>query len=158
MKKVFYFLLMLGTLLFVTGLLAQPTDKPKPKGMEGLELTDEQTAKMQDLRLKLEKEIVSLKSKLQSLEADLKQELVAEEFNSVKVKNLLEQKGKIRTEMELDHFMNQRAIRDVLTPHQRIKFDLQVLSEDAGPHPGPPMRPHEPGMNPHFRPMGDLAF
>ena len=152
MKKMINFLTMIAILTIINGLSAQPMHRPKPPGMDALDLTDEQIGKILDLHLKLEKEVVALKAKLEIFEAELKLELTAEEFDQAKVKNLVEQKGKIFMEIELDNILNQRAVRDLLTPGQRKKFDLQVLKRDMEQPPGPmmPMRPFGARMN--FRP------
>jgi Spy/CpxP family protein refolding chaperone len=150
MRKNVFVVIMIASLVMATGLLAQGQDRPfqpKPPRMAALDLTDEQMAKIQDLELKLEKEMIPLRSQLPTIEADLKQELVADQFNQTKVKNLIDQKVKILSEIELKQFLNQRAIRDLLTPEQRKKFDLQVLKEGLG-RPGKPpvpMRHHEAG-------------
>ena len=151
MKKNAFFLVMITSLVMGNGLLAQCLDRPfQPKlpRMAALDLTDEQLAKIQDLELKLEKEIIPLRSQLPSIEADLKQELVADQFNQIKVKNLIDQKAKILSEIELKQLLNQRAVRDLLTPEQRKKFDLHALKEGLGRHHRPPMpiRPQEPGV------------
>jgi len=150
MKKNVFIEVMIASLVMATGLLAQHPDRPfqpKPPRMAALDLTDEQLAKIQDLELKLEKEIIPLRSQLPSIEADLKQELIADQFNQTKVKSLIDQKVKILSEIELKQFLNHRAIRDLLTSEQRKKFDLQALKQGLGRHGKPPMpmRPHEPG-------------
>ena len=163
-KKSGILLVMLSLALLNNGLFAQPTEKTTPRadGMRALDLTEEQNAKIQDLQLELEKSTVALHSKLQAVEVELKQELIAEKFNQVKVKNLFEQKAKILVEMELARFINQRAIRDLLTFEQRKKFDLQILREHAGmrrhPFSPAPMRPRIAGKDPRHREAADVIF
>ncbi len=151
MKKNIFICVTIASLVMVTALLAQGQDRPfqpKPPRMEALDLTDEQTAKIQDLELKLEKEIIPLRSQIPAIEANLKQELVADQFNQTKVKSLIDQKTKILSEIEFKQFLNQRAVRDLLTPEQQKQFDLKALKEGVGQHHSPamPMRPQEPGV------------
>lgn len=151
MKKIIFIGVMIASLVMATGLLAQNQDRPfqpKPPRMAALDLTDEQVAKIQELELKLEKEIIPLRSQMPSIEANLKQELVADQFDQAKVKSLIDQKVKLLSEIELKQFLNQRTIRDLLTSEQRKKFDLQALRKGLGRHGKPPVpiRPHEPGV------------
>jgi len=129
--------------------------QPRLNRMERLELTDEQESKIQDLHLAMQKEILPLTSKIHSIGDEIKQEMIAEKFNHSKVKNLIEQKEKIRAEIQFKRAVNQRAVRDILTPEQQKKFDLGVLhrgkamgmrSRGVGRMPGRPMRmaPDEP--------------
>lgn len=139
-----------ASLVIATGLLAQRPDRPMPnkqKRMAMLDLTDEQESKIRDLELKLEKEIMPLRSQIPAIEANLKQELIADQFNQTKVKNLIEQKAKIESEIELKQLLHQRAIRDLLTPEQQKKFDLHALRGGMGRHGMHPLplRPPVPG-------------
>lgn len=143
--------MMIASLVVATGANAQRPDRPlqqRPPRMSALDLTDEQTTKIQDLELKLEREIISLRSQIPSIEADLTQELLADQFNQTTVKSLIDKKAKILSEIELKQFLNQRAVRDLLTPEQRKQFDLQALKEGLGQPPKPAMlmRPLEPGV------------
>ncbi|MFZ5516670.1 MAG: Spy/CpxP family protein refolding chaperone [Candidatus Zhuqueibacterota bacterium] len=95
--------------------------------LDKLELTDEQESKIQDLHLALQKEILPMTSKIRSLGDEIKQEMIAEKFNQSKVKGLIEQKEQIRTEIQFKRALNQRAVREILTPEQQKKFDLGVL-------------------------------
>ncbi len=139
--------MMITNLIIAGGLLAQRPDRPmqqRPVRMAALDLTDEQQAKIQDLELKLEKEILPLRSQIPTIEANLKQELIADPFNQAKVKNLIEQKTKIVAEIELKQYLHQRAVRDLLTPEQQKKFDLHQLKEGMGRHGKSPLPLHPP--------------
>jgi len=141
----------IASLVIATGLFAQRADRPmqpRPNRMPALDLTEEQQTKIQDLELKLEKEVIPLRSQIPALEANLKQELVADQFNQTKVKNLIDQKTKILADIELKQLLHERAIRDLLTPEQQKKFDLHALKEGMERPHRPPMfmRPHEPGV------------
>lgn len=148
-KKIILGVLIFG-LMMATALLAQHPDRSmqqRPGRKAILDLTDEQESKIRDLELKLEKEIMPLRSQIPAIEANLKQELVAEQFNQTKVKSLIEQKAKIESEIELKQMLHQRAIRDLLTPEQQKKFDLHALRGGMGRHGMHPLplRPPVPG-------------
>jgi Spy/CpxP family protein refolding chaperone len=150
MRKNIFAVFMIASLILATGLWAQRPERPlqsKHARMAALDLTEEQQAKIQDLELKLEKEILPLRSQIPGIEANLKQELVADPFNQAKVKNLIEQKTKIVAEIELKQYLHQRAIRDLLTPEQQKQFDLHALKEGMWRHGKSPLplRPPAPG-------------
>ncbi|MCU0644320.1 MAG: Spy/CpxP family protein refolding chaperone [bacterium] len=152
MRSKIFIWVMISSLVVATGAVAQRPDRPfqpKPPRMAALDLTEEQEAKIQDLELKLEKEMMPLRSQIPAIEANLKQELIADQFNQAKVKSLIDQKVKILSEIEFKQLLNQRAVRDLLTPDQRKQFDLHALKEGMRHH-GKlplPMRPHEPGAD-----------
>lgn len=138
--------------LFTGNLLAQPPDRPqqqKPSPTRMLDLTEEQQAKIQTLRLQLEKDLLPLRSKLPALDADLRAATTAEKFDESKVRSIVEQMQKLHTEMQMKEILHGQAVRSLLTPAQREKFDLRILTErghgrpeppEAGPKPPLPLR------------------
>lgn len=107
--------------------------------MAGLDLTDSQKAKMDDLRVKHLKEVEPLKADLQKQHSALKLEVIADKFNESKVKSLQSEISKLQSDMALKMILHQRAVRDLLTSDQQKKFDTRVLSgggPGAGMHPG----------------------
>ena len=144
-RKLLFGILVTGTLL-ATQLIAQPHPQPgsappKPGKMMG-DLNEEQQAKVQSLRLQLEKEALPLKAKRESLDADLKAAMTADSFDEGKVRKVVEQMHAIEADLQMLHLRHQRDVRNLLTPEQREKFDLQLLSGKPGPDFGPP--PHHP--------------
>ena len=138
MKRKSFVLGLVGTLLLTTALLAQPRARscdPEMRMHKMLELTDDQEAKMQELKLDFEREVLPLKSKLQSLKADPKLEMTAEKFDEGKANKLVEEMQKVRTDMQKKHIRHEQKVRAILTPEQRQKFDLHVMS-DKGPRGG----------------------
>jgi Spy/CpxP family protein refolding chaperone len=100
-------------------------------------LTAEQKTKMQDLRLAQQKEMLPLHTQLQKLQADLKLELIADKINEGKVKSLQGEISKLTSDLAVKRFAHQRAMRDILTPEQKKKFDERILS-GKGIGPGGP--------------------
>lgn len=150
MKKKIFMLTVIAVLVLTVSLFAQVPKaerQARPGRMAKLDLTDEQQSKMQDMQLALQKEILPLTSKIRAIDDEIKQEMVAEKFNASKVKSLIEQKEKFRTEIQIKRTLNRRAVRDMLTPEQQKEFDLRALSRgmERGPRgkasrPGRPMR------------------
>jgi Spy/CpxP family protein refolding chaperone len=100
-----------------------------PGAMMGvMKLTDEQKAKMQDLRLAHQREMIPLRSDLQKLHASMKLEITADKFNESKVKSLQGDISKVMNEIASKTILHQRAVRDLLTPEQRKQFDARILS------------------------------
>ena len=122
MKK--YSLIVLAILLTTVVVLAQP---PHHRGFDKLDLTEEQQAKIDEMRLELQKEMIPLRSEIGSLNDELKLEMVAERFNKSKVENLVEKISDVKEKMQLKKLVHQRAIRDLLTQEQQKKFDLNHL-------------------------------
>lgn len=139
-------ILTLVMILSITGLvMAQKPQapgkpcQPKPPAMMPFDLTQEQTEKLQDLDLAFEKEMVTFKAQMPAIEAELKAALIADQFSESKVKSLIDKKAKLMSEMELKQLLHQRAIRNLLTPEQQKKFDMDALKKGMGPGPGPRM-------------------
>jgi Spy/CpxP family protein refolding chaperone len=103
--------------------------KGGPGGMMGqLKLTDEQKAKIQDLRLAHQKEMIPLRADLQKLHASMKLEVTADKFNESKVKSIQSDISKVMNEIASKTILHQRSVRDLLTPEQKKKFDERILS------------------------------
>jgi Spy/CpxP family protein refolding chaperone len=103
--------------------------KGGPGAMMGLlKLTDEQRTKIQDLRLAHQKEMIPLRADLQKLHASMKLEITADKFNESKVKSVQADISKVMNEIASKTILHQRAVRDLLTPEQKKKFDERILS------------------------------
>lgn len=119
--------------------------------MGGMKLTDEQLAKIQDLRLSHQKEVLPLRTELQKQHANLKLELIADKFNESKVKSIQGEISKLMNDMASKMILHQRAVRDLLTPEQKKQFDQHILS--GGPM-GPEGMMGQGGMMEHGGMMG----
>jgi len=97
----------------------------KPKG---LNLTDEQKAKMSDLRLALQKKLLPLKSDLQSKMTNLRLLKTEENPNLNKIDKLIDETGKLRTQMQKEKVRHQLEVRKILTPDQRKIWDSRTLT------------------------------
>ena len=148
---------LIAALALTMNLFAQRGFGPKAergsKMEQMLELTDEQQETLESLRLEHRKEMLPLKTKLKSLEGDLKLEMTAEEFAESEAKEILTEMEKVRTEMHLSRLLHQQDVRNMLTPEQRQTFDLHLLAEGGmvRGHGGPPHGGRGKGMQRRFR-------
>jgi len=101
---------------------------PQGGPMAFLKLTDEQKAKVQDLALAHQKEMIAARAELQKQHAAMKLEVTAEKFNESKVKSIQGEISKLTSEIAMKTVLHQRAVRDLLTPEQKKQFDQHMLS------------------------------
>ncbi len=104
--------------------------------MAFLNLTDEQRAKVQDLALTHQKDMVAARAELQKQHAAMKLEVTAEKFNESKVKSIQGEISKLMSEIAMKTVLHQRAVRDLLTPEQKKQFDQHILSGGMMGHGG----------------------
>ncbi len=158
MRPITVFLLML-VLTFSGFALAQEVQKETkmdhPKGecphsqCASLQLTEEQQKKIDELKLALDKELLPLKADLKVKKAELEKLLLAEKPSKTTVEKKIDEIGALRIQIHKALVNHRLAVRELLTPEQRVKFDRM-------PHPGckmekgmrilkrknPPMPPH----------------
>ncbi len=141
MKRQFIIFGLLSVFIFSLTVLAQPPEMQKHRMMmQMLQLTDEQQSQMQEMMLKLQKELIPLRSQLQQLKGELKLAMTADKFNQAKVEKLVKDMEKVRSQIHLKQLLHKREVRDMLTPEQRVKFDMHLLSGKKHPRMGqPPM-------------------
>lgn len=128
MKRMIIFL-MVALLVAATAFAGNPETKRGKRGMKGLDLTEEQRSQIADLKLSMQKEMITVRAEVAKVRAELKLAMVADNFDEGKVKSLHGKLSDLRSEMSLKKLMNKRAVRDLLTPEQRKKFDMRILSE-----------------------------
>lgn len=128
MKRMMIFLT-IALLAAATVFAGNPDSKRGKRGMRGLDLTEEQRSQIADLKLNLQKEMTTVRAEVAKIRAELKLAMIADSFDEGKVKNLHGKLSDLRSEMSLKRLMNKRAVRDLLTPEQRKKFDMRILSE-----------------------------
>ncbi len=110
-----------------------------------LDLTGEQTQKIEDLRLQMQKDILPLQSQVQQKRTDLKLLLTADSPDQSKINKTIDDISQIRSQMQKIRVKQQMAVRSLLNAEQKKKFDAMILS-----HPGPGRagmrRMHDRGM------------
>ncbi len=100
--------------------------------LRGIELTDEQRATLDKMRLDNERKMIERRSTMVDLGGKLKLAITADKFSQKDVDEIAAKMGKFHEEGITMHVANVRAIRDILTPEQRVRFDQNILSEGPG--------------------------
>ncbi|MDH5468155.1 MAG: Spy/CpxP family protein refolding chaperone [Candidatus Aminicenantes bacterium] len=87
-------------------------------------LTTEQLSKIQKLKLEFEKEMLPVRTKMQSLKLDLRT-LNAENADLKKIEAKIDEISKICAELQKKRIAHHRDIRNLLTDEQKAFFDLR---------------------------------
>ncbi len=110
---------------------AGPQDSPK--GCPGIPgLSEDQQKKVQALDLETEKALLPLKAQMDLKTAELKGLTLAENPEKGAIDKKIEEIGTIRTQIMKKKIMNKLAVRALLTPDQRVKFDKMALRGGCG--------------------------
>ena len=99
----------------------------KQKQTMGLNLTDDQKAKMSDLKLALQKKLLPLKSDLQGKVTDLQLLKTENSPNLNRIDKLIDDIGKLRIKIQKEQVRHQLEVRKILTPEQRKRWDYRAL-------------------------------
>ncbi len=114
-----------------------------------LELTEDQVSQINELRFAAEKNAIATRSKIELAELELKKMMQDEQPDENKIKNKIEEIGKLKTELRWTQVQNHLKIKSLLTPEQQEKLkDLkkkQLMS-----------RMHREGPFQHGRPPSDF--
>lgn len=133
MKRIMMSVVLVILVAGVQNVLAQPFRQgPPPGGMKWdrvLDLTEEQQGQIQDMRLNFRKEMIPLEARMDDLRAKLKLNIIDDNFDQKKMNEIISEQNKLRSEMQMKRIMHLRAVRELLTPDQRKKFDLHILSQ-----------------------------
>lgn len=128
---------------------------PGPRGdrgmmMEQLDLTDEQQAQVQELRLEHQKEMITLNDGMHSLRNQMKLLLTEDKPSSSEIETLTGKIGTASRNIALAKANHRLDVRKLLTDEQKVKFDMMTLHRgDRRGHrgadrPAPPMHPDHP--------------
>lgn len=98
-------------------------------GMAGLNLTEKQQAKMAELRLALQKELLPLRTELQGKTAELQLLKTEASPNFNKIDQVIDQIEKIRSKIQKARTRHQMSIRNILTPEQQKLWDSRMLRQ-----------------------------
>lgn len=107
-------------------------DEPLPPMMFGpgkcLDLTDEQSAKIADLRLAMKKEMLPLRSDFMTKRNELKILLTADTPDQSKINQKIDQMAELRKQMQKKRVNHMMEVRSLLTAEQKKQFDTMILS------------------------------
>ncbi|MEN8248578.1 MAG: Spy/CpxP family protein refolding chaperone [Bacteroidota bacterium] len=91
--------------------------------MLGLDLTEDQQTQIKDLHLKVQKETLSLRNKLNENMAKLRTLQTSDAPDMKAINKLIDQNAGIRAEMAKLRAATHQEVRKVLTEEQRVIFD-----------------------------------
>lgn len=115
-------------LLMTANVFAQQGEShPGFKRFHGLDLTEEQQTRIESITTDAMKEHLPIKSRLQTLKAELDELLIADNPNQGAINRKIDEMSSLRTEMQKSHIDTRLRIRELLTDDQRIKFDAMRM-------------------------------
>ncbi len=120
----------------------QPAPDPgKQSFKEKMGLTDEQTAKIKEIKLSAKKEILPLKNELGEKKARLKTLSTADKVNMNEINGVIDDITSLKGRMMKIKMKKHQDIRALLTDEQRVMFDTHKGRKKAHKHKvkhGPP--------------------
>jgi Spy/CpxP family protein refolding chaperone len=146
MRRLFIILMMAG---FAFGLSAQ--DRPDntvppwhgrfaekgPHRMPFLDLSEDQEAKLEQLRLEFQKESMPLRTELRTLDDKYRLMVIDEKTPASDIEKNLEKQGTLHTKLKMLRTEHVKNVRAQLTDEQRTTFDSHFLSEGKQGKKGP---------------------
>ena len=104
---------------------------------EILDLTDEQSGKIEKLHLDFQKETLPARNKIREKNAQLNT-LVTEGAAQSKIDQLIEEIGELRTDIQKSRMNTHLKVRGLLTDEQKVKFDSHFTNRfgPGGPNQG----------------------
>ncbi|MEL7002773.1 MAG: Spy/CpxP family protein refolding chaperone [Bacteroidota bacterium] len=94
-----------------------------PRGPMIPDLTDEQNAKLKEIRLEGQKQKLPLRNELREKEARMKTLTTAENVDMKAINKLIEEIGAIKVKMAKIQAVQHQEVRNQLTEDQRVVFD-----------------------------------
>ncbi len=97
-----------------------------------LNLTDEQSQKLESLKLEHQKKNLPLQNELNEKEARMQTLETAENVDMKAINSLIDDMGVVKTKIAKERAAHHQEIRKILTPEQRIQFDLMGHQRKIG--------------------------
>ena len=99
------------------------------------DLTEEQQTQIQDLRLKLMKDMMDYKNQLNEKRAKLGTMQTQENPDMDAINKMIEEMGKLRTEMHKQKAKHHQEVRSLLNEEQKVFFDShKMMGNKRGMH------------------------
>lgn len=147
-KKSRHITLLVVAMLLVTGsALAQPPGQgskhgegkcPRDRRMMIPDLTEAQKEQMKELRVELMKAVQPLRNQMGEMKARLRTLSTSDKVNMTEINRVIDDIGKMRTQMMKLRVQHRQDVRKLLTEEQRVFFDVHKPSHRDGPsHAGP---------------------
>lgn len=120
-------------LVAVSGFAQDATPQHGFKRFRALELSEEQQSQIEAITTETMKEHLPIRSKLQTLKAELDEMLIEDNPNQGAINRKVDEMSSLRTEMQKAHIDTRLRIRSLLTEEQRVKFDAMGMHGRHGP-------------------------
>ncbi len=104
-----------------------PNQQGMKGGMDIPDLTDEQKAQLEKLQIEYMKSMQPLRNELAEKQAQLHTQSTAPEINMSRLNGLIEEIGKLRTEIMKEKQKHHQAVRKILNEKQRLIFDSRQM-------------------------------
>jgi Spy/CpxP family protein refolding chaperone len=135
--------------LFTGSAIAQRHSRDSARaGKHGISnLTADQKKKMAELRTQLKKDILPLKNQLGEKKAKIRTLETADKADLQAINALIDEIQNLQGKILKLHASNRQEIRKMLTPEQRVDFDLKGMRKEKRHHKSRKgHRPHGSGM------------
>lgn len=156
MKKQMAIISLISLLAFAPLLMAQPQHDMSKCDFHGafskLNLTTEQLNKFKEMKLDFQKEILPLKNELKVKRLELESLILSQKTDKGKINAIIEEMGKLRTEVQKKTVAHRLAMREQLTNEQKAIWDSMPpkgMVHGFGKHRGGPrcgLQPCPPGQ------------
>lgn len=100
------------------------SDSSRSRRHNHLKLTSEQKTKMEALRLQLKKDLLPIQNQMAEKEARLRTLETAEKPDLQLINSTIEEIQALKTRVMKLRAANKQEVRKILTPDQRVEFDL----------------------------------
>ncbi|MGQ1787471.1 Spy/CpxP family protein refolding chaperone [Saccharicrinis sp. GN24d3] len=116
----------------------------------GLNLTDAQKEEIKALKISFMKDMTPVKNEIGIKMAELKAASTGDNVDTKAVNRLLDEIGKLKTEVAKKLFANKQKVRSLLTDEQKVIFDAHAAKGRRG-GPGKAMRQGRQGRHGDFQ-------
>ena len=120
-------------LILISRVFGQANDFPRGiRPFHGLDLTEEQSERIEAFHTEAMQETLPLQTKLKTLRAELDELLIVDMPNRRAIEEKVDEMSALRTTVQKRHIDTRLAIREMLTDEQRTKFDAMRMHRPHG--------------------------
>lgn len=132
-----WMMFLLLTLFTGTAIAQRPSRDSARAGKHGVSnLTADQKKKMSELRTQLKKEVLPLKNQLGEKRAKMRTLETADKADMQAINALIDEIQSLQGKIMKMHASHRQEIRKILTPEQRVDFDLKGMRKEKRQHKG----------------------
>lgn len=124
--------IIVAALAVSAGALAQGPGRGPGFGFKGLDLSEDQESKIQELRLEMQKSMVPLRNQLENFRSELHLLMTEDKPDQGAIDQKIEAISVVRTKIQKRRTAHHLAVRNVLNKDQRVKFDQRMLARGDG--------------------------